>query len=96
MNYETITTDIRNDFTYIILNRPERLNSFDIKLGEELYNALRKSAINDRIRGVVIRGTGKGFHNARSILLTCPRRLSPWLDSGQYNHDAIQYRADFL
>lgn len=61
MDYETIFTEIKNDFTYIILNRPERLNSFDIKLGEELYNALRKSTIDNSIRGVVIKGTGKGF-----------------------------------
>jgi enoyl-CoA hydratase/carnithine racemase len=46
---------------YITLNRPERLNSFDIKLGNELFDALKKSAKNDDIRAIVIKGTGKGF-----------------------------------
>ena len=61
MNYETLTFDIIDSIAYITLNRPERLNSFDIKLGDELYNVLK--GINDKttIRAVVIKGTGKGF-----------------------------------
>jgi len=43
------------------LSRPKRLNSFDIKLGNELYDALKKSTKDDNIRAVVIKGTGKGF-----------------------------------
>ena len=61
MKYETLTIVYNNKIAYITLSRPERLNSFDIKLGNELYNALKKSTKDDNIRAVVIKGTGKGF-----------------------------------
>ena len=37
MDYETITSKMKDKVAYITLNRPERLNAFDLKLGEELY-----------------------------------------------------------
>ena len=61
MNYETLIYTIKNKIAYIILNRPERLNSFDITLGEELYSVLKNISSNPDIRAVVIKGTGKGF-----------------------------------
>ncbi|MCJ7572433.1 MAG: enoyl-CoA hydratase/isomerase family protein [Candidatus Thermoplasmatota archaeon] len=61
MKYETLTIEHKNKIAYITLNRPKRLNSFDIKLGNELYDALKNSNKNDNIRTVVIKGTGKGF-----------------------------------
>jgi len=61
MSYETLTTDIKENIAYITLNRPERLNSFDMKLGEELYKVLHEISKNEEIRAVVIKGTGKGF-----------------------------------
>jgi 2-(1,2-epoxy-1,2-dihydrophenyl)acetyl-CoA isomerase len=61
MNYETLNVLIKENIAYITLNRPERLNSFDMKLGEELYSALKNINKNDEIRAVIIRGTGKGF-----------------------------------
>lgn len=61
MDYETLTSKIKNSVAYITLNRPERLNSFDIKLGEELYQKLRDISEKNEIRAVVIKGSGKGF-----------------------------------
>jgi len=61
MTYETLTTDIRENIAYITLNRPERLNSFDMKLGEELYTVLHDISKKKEIRAIVIKGTGKGF-----------------------------------
>ena len=61
MNYETLTISIRENVAYATLNRPERLNSFDLKLGQELYHALRNLTTKNNIKAVVIKGTGKGF-----------------------------------
>ena len=61
MDYETLTTKVKENIAYITLNRPDRLNSFDIKLGEELYQVLRNLAPDNSIRAVIIKGTGKGF-----------------------------------
>lgn len=61
MEYKTIRVEITNNIAYIILNRPDRLNSFDLKLGQELYNALGIISNDNTIRAIVIKGTGKGF-----------------------------------
>ena len=61
MNYKTLTSSVKDNIAYIKLNRPERLNSFDLKLGEELYNELRNISEKKEIRAVIIKGSGKGF-----------------------------------
>ncbi|MCX6667724.1 MAG: enoyl-CoA hydratase-related protein [Euryarchaeota archaeon] len=61
MNYETLVTNVKDNVAYITLNRPDRLNSFDLKLGEELYKVLHEVSKKNEIIAVVIRGTGKGF-----------------------------------
>ncbi|MBN1860953.1 MAG: enoyl-CoA hydratase/isomerase family protein [Candidatus Thermoplasmatota archaeon] len=61
MNYETLQRTDKDMIAYITLNRPDRLNSFDMKLGHELYDVLQEIAINQGIRAVVIKGTGRGF-----------------------------------
>lgn len=61
MEYETLKLNMKDNAAYIILNRSERLNSFDIKLGDELYTVLKEISSNKKIRSVVIKGTGKGF-----------------------------------
>lgn len=75
MQYETLKIEITNNAAYIILNRPDRLNAFDMKLGEELYDALHSMANKKDVKVVVIKGTGKGFcgggdvkemHNAKN------------------------------
>ena len=61
MKYQTLTFNIKENVAYILLNRPERLNSFDMKLGEELHKVLHEISKKKEIRAVVIKGTGKGF-----------------------------------
>jgi len=61
MSYKTLTYAIKDKIAYILLNRPERLNSFDIALGEELHSVLKNVSSNSDVRAVVIKGTGKGF-----------------------------------
>jgi 2-(1,2-epoxy-1,2-dihydrophenyl)acetyl-CoA isomerase len=61
MSYETLRISIEDRVACITLNRPERLNSFDMKLGQELHDALHHIANNDDIDLVILRGTGKGF-----------------------------------
>ena len=61
MKYVTLKKEIKENIAYITLNRPDRLNSFDMKLGEELYEVLHEINSNENIRAVVLKGTGKGF-----------------------------------
>jgi 2-(1,2-epoxy-1,2-dihydrophenyl)acetyl-CoA isomerase len=61
MSYETLQMTLKDMVATITLNRPDRLNSFDMKLGHELYDVLQDVAKNQEVRVVVIKGTGKGF-----------------------------------
>jgi 2-(1,2-epoxy-1,2-dihydrophenyl)acetyl-CoA isomerase len=61
MQYQTLKITTKDMVAYITLNRPDRLNSFDLLLGDELYHALRTIATDTTIRAVVLTGTGKGF-----------------------------------
>jgi len=61
MNYSTLTIEHKDDIAFITLNRPDRLNSFDLQLGKELYKVLKNISGRSSVRAVVIKGTGKGF-----------------------------------
>jgi 2-(1,2-epoxy-1,2-dihydrophenyl)acetyl-CoA isomerase len=61
MHYQTLRVDIKENIAYVTLNRPERYNAFDVKLGEELYQVLRNIKRDKDIRAVVVKGSGKGF-----------------------------------
>jgi 2-(1,2-epoxy-1,2-dihydrophenyl)acetyl-CoA isomerase len=61
MNYTTLINNVVNSVCYIELNRPERRNSFDLQLGDELYDLLRSIARDNSIRAVVLKGTGSAF-----------------------------------
>jgi len=60
-SYTTLKERTENHCLFITLSRPERLNAFDMKLGEELHDILSKAAANPQIKVVVLQGTGKGF-----------------------------------
>jgi len=59
--YETLSYYNKKNVNFITLNRPKRLNSFNLKLGEELYNVLKEVKKDKKIISVVIKGRGKGF-----------------------------------
>jgi 2-(1,2-epoxy-1,2-dihydrophenyl)acetyl-CoA isomerase len=61
MSYETLQMNVQKNIAYITLNRPERLNSFDLNLGRELSTVLKDISRNPNIRAVVLKGTGNGF-----------------------------------
>jgi len=61
MGYETIDFDSGDGVATIKLDRPEKLNAFNRKTGEELDEVLEEVATNDDIRVVVFTGAGGNF-----------------------------------
>jgi 2-(1,2-epoxy-1,2-dihydrophenyl)acetyl-CoA isomerase len=59
--YETVLTEDREGVRVITLNRPDVLNAFDAKLGEELLDALTKADGDAQVRCVVLTGAGRAF-----------------------------------
>ena len=59
--YETIKLEKSNGVANLTLNRPDRLNSFNVQMHEELQSALDDIATDDYTRCLMITGEGRGF-----------------------------------
>jgi 2-(1,2-epoxy-1,2-dihydrophenyl)acetyl-CoA isomerase len=56
-----LTTELTNGIFTITLNRPDKLNSFIFKMGEQFKEALMQAEIHPKIRCVLLTGTGRAF-----------------------------------
>jgi 2-(1,2-epoxy-1,2-dihydrophenyl)acetyl-CoA isomerase len=59
--YQTIVLEKTNGVANLTLNRPDRLNSFNVQMHEELQSALDDIATDGETRCVVLTGAGRGF-----------------------------------
>ncbi len=82
MKYENIQIHRGKNSININLNRPQRLNSFNINLGKELHQALQKYATDDSIKVIIIRGKGKGFCGGGDV-----KEMHMAKDKSQYLRD---------
>jgi 2-(1,2-epoxy-1,2-dihydrophenyl)acetyl-CoA isomerase len=60
-HYEQIRFDSAGGIARIVLNRPDRLNSFTMQMHEELRDALRRVAGDVTTRVLLLTGEGRGF-----------------------------------
>lgn len=60
MSYETILFEIVNAAAKLTLNRPDRLNSFNVQMHEEVADALGQVEA-DGVRVLTLTGAGRGF-----------------------------------
>lgn len=58
---ETVLHDRRDGYHVITLNRPEKLNAFNVELHEALKAALEECAEAQDCRAVLLTGAGRGF-----------------------------------
>ena len=59
--YQTIVLKKANGVASLTLNRPERLNSFNVQMHQELQSALDDIATDGESRCVLLTGAGRGF-----------------------------------
>ncbi|WP_196138329.1 2-(1,2-epoxy-1,2-dihydrophenyl)acetyl-CoA isomerase PaaG [Aliikangiella sp. G2MR2-5] len=59
--YQTIELEKNNGVAKLTLNRPDRLNSFNVEMHEELQVALDDIATDGETRCLLITGAGRGF-----------------------------------
>jgi enoyl-CoA hydratase/carnithine racemase len=64
MAYEHILVDVEDGVAVITMNRPEKLNAMNRKLGEELHHAVRQADANESIGCIVITGAGERAFSA--------------------------------
>ncbi len=61
MEYEQITYGVDRGVLTLTLHRPERLNAFTARMGDELRDAFDRSDADGDVRAVVVTGAGRGF-----------------------------------
>lgn len=59
--YETLKIDIQDHVMTITLNRPERLNAFNVKMMDELIAAFDRADEDDDVRAIIMTGEGRAF-----------------------------------
>jgi enoyl-CoA hydratase/carnithine racemase len=59
--YDEILYEVKDPVATIQFNRPDRLNAFTYRTLEELRHALAEAEADDRVVGIVITGSGRGF-----------------------------------
>lgn len=60
MSYQTILFDFQNGVARLTLNRPEKLNSFNVQMHEEIRDALNNLE-HDTLRVLLLTGAGRAF-----------------------------------
>lgn len=61
MAYETILFDVANGVARLTLNRPDRLNSFNVTMHGEVADALSRVEKGRDVRALLLTGSGRGF-----------------------------------
>jgi len=76
----------------ILLNRPDKLNAFGVQMVGELRSMLWRMSFDDRVRVIVITGTGRGFCAGRDVSELQSGRALPLPHYRAYtrsNHDML-------
>jgi enoyl-CoA hydratase/carnithine racemase len=62
MSYATLSYDVEEDGVLVLtLNRPDRLNAFNVEMANELEAAFRRASDDDSVAAVVVTGAGRAF-----------------------------------
>jgi enoyl-CoA hydratase/carnithine racemase len=68
MTYQNITYDeIEPGIAQLTLNRPQRMNAYDVATTQECVEALGRYASDDSLRVLVLTGAGRGFCSGGDI-----------------------------
>ena len=61
MSYNTIKTNVDKRVLTVTLNRPDRLNAFNVEMQRELIDVFTKVNDDDEVRALIVTGEGRGF-----------------------------------
>lgn len=61
MSYEEILYEVDRQVAVVTLNRPERMNAYTPRMGNEIRQALYEAADDEAVRVIVLTGAGRGF-----------------------------------
>lgn len=61
LELETMRLEREEGVLTLLLNRPERLNAFNVQMGADWFTALDRIDADDAVRAVIVTGAGRGF-----------------------------------
>lgn len=61
LTYETLLVDVAEGVATVTLNRPEKMNAYNWRMGRELQHAFVTLDADDEVRAIVVTGAGKTF-----------------------------------
>ncbi|MGZ5332869.1 MAG: enoyl-CoA hydratase-related protein [Solirubrobacterales bacterium] len=67
MSFETVNLTIEDGAAVIELNRPEALNAWNRRLGEDLLAAVEQAGGDDSVRAVMVTGAGRAFSSGADL-----------------------------
>src|SRR5258708_9142071 len=59
--YRQIQCGIEDSVMTITLDRPDKLNAYTGEMGSEIEDAFRKADADDRVRAIIVTGSGRAF-----------------------------------
>ena len=67
MDFETIEVGVTDGAATITLNRPEKLNAWNLQFGLDLREAVERLSADDAVRAVLITGAGRAFSSGADL-----------------------------
>jgi 2-(1,2-epoxy-1,2-dihydrophenyl)acetyl-CoA isomerase len=61
MSYQNILFELKDGIARLTFNRPDKLNSFNVVMHEEVHDAIERTRNNGSSRVLVVTGAGRGF-----------------------------------
>ena len=88
MHYQHILYDVTDGVATITLNRPEKLNSFNVGMHEDLKDALAQVRDDDAVRALLLTGAGRAFCAGQDLAdrMVAPGEQGPDLGASVETH----------
>ncbi len=61
MEFNTIIYEVEDRIATVTLNRPDRLNAWNLEMMSELIEAFGMADTDDDVRVIIVTGAGRGF-----------------------------------
>src|SRR3954466_9336988 len=90
---ETILFEIKDGVARLTLNRPDRLNSFNVKMHEEVAAALNAADADAAARVLVLTGAGRGFCAGQDL---SDRAVAPGGQAVDLGHSVETYYSPLI